>query len=53
MREHIDICRKEFKRHAVYPEQSTTYFEDIANITVDSASIITQGNKTGMRKIVS
>ena len=43
MQEHIYIFRKELERRAAYLEQSSAHFEDIANITVDSDSVIPQG----------
>ena len=43
MQERIDSFHKESERHAAYPEQSTAHFEDVANITFDSASVIPQG----------
>ena len=43
---------KESERHAAYLEQSTADFENVANITVDSASVIIQDKKMGARKIV-
>ena len=45
MREHIDSCHKESEIHAAYTEQSTANFEDVANITVNNNSVITQGKK--------
>ena len=38
---------KESERHAAYLEQSTADFENVANITVDSASVIIQDKKIG------
>ena len=40
MQDYIDIFHKESERHAEYPEQSTGHFEKVANITVDSNSLI-------------
>ena len=40
MREHIDSFYKESERRALYLEQITAHFEEVANITVDSASVI-------------
>ena len=45
MWEHVDICHKYSEICAAYPKQSTAHFEDVANITVDSASVITQEKK--------
>ena len=45
MRNYIDICHEESERCATYPEQSTVYFVKVANITVESASVIPQGKK--------
>ena len=42
MQDYIDSCNKESERQASYLEQSTAHFENIANINVDSASVITQ-----------
>ena len=47
MREHIDVFHKESEKRAAYPEQSTAHFEDVANITVYSASVITQEKQNG------
>ena len=43
MQESIGSFHTESERHAAYPEQSTAHFEDVANITFDSASVIPQG----------
>ena len=40
MRGHIDSCHNESQRREVYTEQSTTYFEDVANITGNSDILI-------------
>ena len=45
MQNWIDIFHKESERRASYPEQRTAHFENVANITVDSASVITQEEK--------
>ena len=42
MQEHINICHREYEKHAAYPEQSTENFEYIANIIVDGSSVIIQ-----------
>ena len=42
MREHIDSCQKQSEKCAAYLEQSTEHFEDVAKLTVDSASVIPQ-----------
>ena len=42
MQEHINICHREYEKHAPYPEQSTANFEYIANIIVDGSSVIIQ-----------
>ena len=47
----IDSFHKESERHAAYPEQSTAHFENVANITVDSISIIPQKIKMGVINI--
>ena len=38
MQYYIDSCHKELERYASYPEQSTANYDNLANITVDSAS---------------
>ena len=40
MKFYFDSCHKESEIHVVYPEQSTEFFENVVNITVNSASII-------------
>ena len=42
MQNYIDICLRELERRADYPEHSTAHFENVANITVNSASVIHQ-----------
>ena len=44
MQEHIDSFHKESESCAAYPEHSTTHFNNVANITVDS-DIITPHKK--------
>ena len=46
MQNYIDSCHKESERLAAYPEQSTSNFENIVNITVESASLIPQEKKS-------
>ena len=53
MKNYIDSCHKESERHTAYPEQSTEHFENVANITVDSDSVITQGKIIRVIKIFS
>ena len=48
MQNYIDSCHKESERHAAYLEQSTGNFENVADITVDSASVIPQEKKMGV-----
>ena len=52
MREHIDSCHKESEIRVAYLEQNTAHFGDVANNTVNSASVIPQDEKMGVRKIV-
>ena len=40
MQTYIDSYKKESEKCAVYPEQITVNFEDIAIITLDSDSVI-------------
>ena len=40
MQNYIDSCHKESEICAAYPEQSTAHFENVANITINSASVI-------------
>ena len=40
MKNNNESCHKESERCAVYPEQSTVYFEKIANINVGYDSVI-------------
>ena len=47
IREYIISCPKESELCAVYTEQSTAYFDDIENITLDSANVILQEKKNG------
>ena len=47
------VVAKEKERFAAYPEQSTVNFENVANITVDSDSVIQHETKMGVRKIFS
>ena len=47
MQDYIDSCHKESERRAAYLEQSTAYYENIENITVDSASLIPQEKQNG------
>ena len=42
LRNYIDSCHKESERSAEYPEQSTTYFNNVVNITVYNDSITPQ-----------
>ena len=42
MRNYIDSCRRYPERRAAYPGQSTAHFENVANITDDGDSVITQ-----------
>ena len=49
MQEHIDSFHKESESRAAYPEHSTTHFNNIANITVDS-DIITPHKKQNGRE---
>ena len=51
IREYINSCPKESEMCAVYTEESTAYFDDIENITLDSANVIPQEKKMGVRKI--
>ena len=50
MQNYIDSCHKELERRAAYPEQSTTNFENVANITVDSDSVIPKDKQNGGEK---
>ena len=50
MQDYIDIFHKESERHAEYPEQRTTHFEKVANITVDSNSVIIHQKQNGREK---
>ena len=45
MRYYIESCHKESERRVSYPEQSTAHGENVANITVVSASVIKQEKK--------
>ena len=47
MQYYIDSFHKESKRRETYPEQSTANFEDVTNINIDSASVISQEEKNG------
>ena len=49
---YIDSFHKESERSAEYLEQSTTYFDNVANITIVSDSIPAQKKQNGRRKIV-
>ena len=40
MKSYIDNCHKESERRASYPKHSTAHFENVANITIDSAILI-------------
>ena len=52
MKTYIDSFHKESERRAAYPEHSTANFEIVANITVNSASVIPQEKKMAVRKII-
>ena len=39
MRENIDSCHKESESRTEYPEQNTSHFNNVANITVNSNSV--------------
>ena len=47
MWDYIDSCHKESERRATYPEHSTAYVENVANTTVNSASVIPQEKYNG------
>ena len=47
MQTYIDSYKKESEKCAAYPEHSTVHFEYIANITVDSDSVISQEKQNG------
>ena len=49
---YIDSSHKKPERRAAYPEQITVHFENIDNITIDSASVIPKEKKIGVRKII-
>ena len=44
---YIDIFHKESERHASYSEQSTSHFNNVANITVDNDGITPQNKQNG------
>ena len=47
---YIDICHKEPEIREAYPEESIAHFENVANINVDSASVLSQEKKNGSIK---
>ena len=49
---YIDSCHKESEICAAYPEQRTVHFKKVANITINSDSVIPQEEKNVVRKIV-
>ena len=50
MRENIDSCHKESESRTEYPEQNTSHFNNVANITVNSNSVTPQKKKNGIEE---
>ena len=51
-RNYVDSCHKESEIRAAYLEKSTSHFKNVANITVDSDSVIPQDRKKKARNTV-
>ena len=51
MNNYIDICKKVSERCAEYPEQNTAHFENVANITAGSDSVIPQEKQKMIKTI--
>ena len=51
LRNYIDSCHKESLICAAYMKQRTEHFENVANITINSANVIPQEKKQGVRNI--
>ena len=50
MRNYIDSCNKKSEMRAAYPKKSTAHFQNVANITIDSAIVITNEEQNGSQK---
>ena len=46
MQTYIESCKKEPERRVVYTEHNTEHFENVANITANSDSVILQEKQT-------
>ena len=50
MQTYIDSCNTSSEKRAAYPEQSTTNFEKVSNITVNIGSVIPKEEHNGIKE---